>query len=91
LLFLSGIWWIWRRGNILAFREEYLGDNWLLRQIYFLKNMYCDAKNNSNMVRRHPIIVSWLRPEEKFIKLDVGCSSLRNPGRIGFGGSLKKF
>ena len=28
LSFLSALWWIRRRRNILAFGDEYLGDNW---------------------------------------------------------------
>jgi len=79
------------RRNILAFGEEYLGDNWLLRQIHFLKDVCCDAWNNPNMVSRHPTTVSWLRHEEGFIKLDVDDSSLKNQGRIGFGGLLRNF
>jgi hypothetical protein len=79
------------RRNILAFREEYFGDNWLLRQIHFLKDVCYDARNNPNVVSRHPITVSWLRYEEGFIKLNMDDSSLKNPGRIGFGGLLKNF
>jgi hypothetical protein len=37
------------------------------------------------MVCRHPTTISWLKPEEEFIKLDVDDNSLINPGRIGFG------
>jgi hypothetical protein len=77
-----------RRKNILTFRDEYLGDNWLLCQIHFLKDICCDAWNNLK-VYRHPTTVSWLRPEEGFIKLDVDDNSLRNPGRIRFEGLLR--
>jgi hypothetical protein len=53
--------------------------------------MCCDAWNNPNVVSRHPTTVSWLRYEEGFIKLNMDDSSLKNPGRIGFGGLLKNF
>jgi hypothetical protein len=79
------------RRNILAFREEYFGDNWLLRQIHFLKDVCYDARNNPNVVSRHPTTVSWLRHEKGFIKLDMDDSSLKNPERIGFGGLLRNF
>jgi len=77
-----------RRRNILAFGDGYLGDNLLLCQIHFLKDVCCDAWNNPK-VCKHPTTVSYLRLEEGFIKLDVNGSSFRNPGRIGFGGLLK--
>jgi hypothetical protein len=32
-----------------------------------------------------------LRYEEGFIKLDMDDNSLKNPGRIGFGGLLRNF
>lgn len=47
----------------------------------------CDAWNNLK-VCRHPIIVSWLRLREEFIKLDMDNNSLRSSGRIGFRGFL---
>jgi hypothetical protein len=77
-----GAWRSWRRRNILAFGDEYLRDNRLLHQIYFLKDMCCGAWNSPKMVHRHFTIISWLRPEEGFI---------RNLRRIGFGGFLKFF
>ena len=53
--------------------------------------MCCGAWNNPKVVHRHLTCVSWLRPEEGFIKLDVNDNSLRNSTRIGFGGFLKHF
>jgi hypothetical protein len=44
--------------------------------------MCCGAWNNPKMVHRHPTTISWLRPEEGFI---------RNLRRIGFGGFLNFF
>jgi hypothetical protein len=79
-----------RRKNILTFRDEYLGDNRLLCQIHFLKDICCNAWNNPK-IYRHPTTVSWFRPKEGFIKLDVDDNSLRNPGRIEFEGLLRNF
>ena len=41
------------------------------------------------MMHKHLISISWLKPEEEYIKLEVDDNSLTNLGRIEFGALLK--
>lgn len=83
-LFLAAIWWFWRHKNMVAYGDGYKGGQWLLSQILHFAADCRVSWNGRDAARSNAIMISWQRPIQGFIKLDVGGSSIGNPGSIGF-------
>jgi hypothetical protein len=74
---------------MVVYAEHYAGDGWLLRKIYEMEDdcvNFLACSDGTSKVQR---LVTWKKPDDGFVKLDVDGSLLGNPGRLGFGGLLR--
>lgn len=71
VLFLAGIWWIWRQRNIFAYGDYCNGDRWLIHQIHILAQDCYSTWERKDLSRKDMAQIMWQRPEHGFVKLDV--------------------
>lgn len=76
---------------MVAYRDGYKGDQWLLRQILHFAADCRVNWNGRDAARSNATMIFWQRPIQGFIKLDVDGSFIGNPGSIGFGRLLREW
>jgi ribonuclease HI len=89
ILFLSGLWWIWRHRNLMCLGNETLSINRLCSNIFSLVEAIKSAFFNTATTPSPDRFICWNNNDIQCTILNVDGSCNGDPIRSGFGGILR--
>jgi len=89
ILFLSGLWWIWRHRNLMCIGNETLSVIQLCSNIYSLKETISSVFNRTATAPPLERFIPWNNNNLQGTILNVDGSCSGDPIRTGYGGILR--
>lgn len=86
------MWVVWKARNLMVFEQKVTPVTTQMMQALFLLQDVSKAYGHESVASAHipsPIAVSWKKPEEGWVVLNVDGSAITNPGRTGYGGLVR--
>lgn len=83
------MWAVWKARNLRVFKQKVAPVSTQVMQVLSLLQDVAKAYGHDLDVSKYlhsPVTVSWKKPEEGWVVLNVDGSAIANPGRTGYGG-----